>query len=193
MDITAERLGQLFSALGEHLGSEGASFELVVIGGSALEALGLVRRGTKDVDVLALREGEKLLPAYPFPPVLEAAKKRVALDFDLPENWLNSGPTTLLDFGLPKGLWDRIETEEFGPALTVHFAGRLDQIHFKLFAMVDQGGGRHEADLRTLVPTEEELLLSARWTITQDPSPGFRQMLLQALEILGVTDVDFDA
>jgi hypothetical protein len=48
MELHRDNLDRLFTALGEHLQAQGAAFELVVIGGSALEALGLVRRGTKD-------------------------------------------------------------------------------------------------------------------------------------------------
>ena len=66
-------------------------------------------------------------------------------------------------------------------ALTVHFASRIDQIHFKLYAMVDQGAGKHEADLRALAPTTAELLEAARWTRTHDPSEGFREELVAAL------------
>ena len=69
-------------------------------------------------------------------------------------------------------------------------ASRLDQIHFKLFAMVDQGGGRHEADLRALSPTPGELAAAAHWSITQDPSPGYRSVLADALRVLGVNDAD---
>jgi hypothetical protein len=87
-------------------------------------------------------------------------------------------------------LLQRMVTRSSGTALIVHFAGRFDQIHFKLFAMVDQGGGRHEADLRALNPTEDELIAAARWSITQDPSPGYRTVLVDALRVLGVDDAD---
>ncbi|MEX2101098.1 MAG: hypothetical protein WEA54_01050, partial [Actinomycetota bacterium] len=62
----------------------------------------------------------------------------------------------------------------------------------KLYAMVDQAGGRHEDDLRALTPTPDELLIAARWTRTHDPSPGFRGQLLLALERLGVDDADVE-
>ena len=75
----------------------------------------------------------------------------------------------------------------------MHFASRLDEIHFKLYALVDQGAGRHEQDLHALNPTAEELVRAARWTRTHDPSPGFRQMLEQALRYLGVADADLGA
>jgi hypothetical protein len=75
-------------------------------------------------------------------------------------------------------------------ALVVDFASRFDQIHFKLFAMVDQGGGRHEADLRALRPTKDELTAAARWSVTQDPSPGYRSVLVDAMRALGVDNAD---
>jgi hypothetical protein len=110
----------------------------------------------------------------------------VARDFNLAPDWLNAGPADLLRLGLPEGIWERVVSRNYGPSLTIHFAGRLDQIHFKLYAMVDQSGGRHEADLRALHPTAAELLMAAAWTQTQDPSDGFRTVLVLALRALGV-------
>jgi hypothetical protein len=189
----AERADELLFALGEQLAAANQRFDLVVIGGSALLALGLVERATRDVDVLAVAGAEGLIPADPLPEALAEARDRVAQDFGLPAGWLNPGPTELLRFGLPDGFLSRVETRTYGPALTVLYAGRLDQVHLKLYAMVDQGAGRHEADLRALEPTREELLSAARWTRTHDPSEGFRQELVAVLAHLGVTDVDLDA
>jgi hypothetical protein len=142
------------------------------------------------VDVLAIAVNGELRPAHPLPEGLRTARDRVARDFELDENWLNAGPTELLTWGLPTGFTARLATRRYGQALVAHFAGRVDQIHFKLFAMVDQAGGRHEADLRALGPTAEELIAAARWSVTQDPSPGYRMMLVQALNALGVEDAD---
>lgn len=188
MDITAETLDTLLGALEEQLRTLGKQQEIVVIGGSALTALGLVRRATRDVDLVAIAEGGQLLPASPLPDALKEARDRVARDFDLDPNWLNAGPTDLLKWGLPEGFMNRIVTRRYGDALTVHFASRFDQIHFKLFAMVDQAGGRHEADLRALHPSKPELIAAARWSTTQDPSPGYRMVLREALTALGVGD-----
>jgi hypothetical protein len=193
VDIRADALDLILSALGEQLQALGARVELVVIGGSALLALGFVRRTTKDVDILALVERGALQPAKPFPQPLVEAKERVTRDFGLEENWLNPGPTDLLQFGLPEGFWGRLTTRQYGDALTVRFAGRLDQIHFKLYAMADQGPGRHEADIRALDPSREELAAAARWSRTHDPSPGFLMVLEQSLRHLGVEDVDLGA
>lgn len=193
MRLDQERTGLVLAALGEQLAAAGARFELVAIGGSALLALGLVDRTTRDIDLVALLEDGHLVTATPLPSPLVQARNRVANDFELDESWLNAAPSSLLDFGLPSGFLERVETRPYGPALTVHFAGRLDQIHFKLYALVDQGPGKHEADLKALEPTREELLQAARWAITHDPSDGFRTELLAALTYLGVEDADLGA
>jgi hypothetical protein len=130
--VDAAQTNQLFSALGEQLAARGERVELVVIGGSGLLALGLTTRATRDVDVVALLAGRTLANPRPLPPGLVEARDQVARDFNLPEDWLNAAPADLLDFGLPDGFVDRLERRDYGEALTVHLAGRFDQIHFKL-------------------------------------------------------------
>jgi hypothetical protein len=190
LNITPDKADALLRALGEQLAARGESYELVVIGGSALLALGLVERTTKDVDIVALRSGDDLKGAKPLPDGLRAARDLVARDFSLPAEWLNAGPTELLEFGLPDGFTDRLERRDYGPGLVVYLASRYDQIHFKLYAAVDQGPGKHEADLRALAPTKAELIAAARWSRSQDPSEGYAQVLRGALASFGVTDVD---
>ena len=185
----------LLAALGEHLqAAKSEVIELVVCGGTALNALGLVSRPTKDVDIVALIKRDKgsisFVTAKPLPSALKAAARKVATDFHLIDDWLNPGPTDLLEFGLPDGLRERLHTVLYGPVLKIHFAGRLDLIYFKLYALADQGpGGRHEEDLLRLQPAPEELKGAAVWCLRQDPSEAFRIVLRQALEHLGVGDV----
>lgn len=114
----------------------------------------------------------------------------MARDFSLPEHWLNPGPAGLLDFELPEGFLDRVESRRYGSHLAVHFASRFDQIHFKLYAAVDAGPGKHSQDLEALAPTPEELLTAARWTRTHDPSPGFEEVLRRVLAHYGVDDAE---
>jgi hypothetical protein len=190
VNVGPDTIDAILSALDEQLRQRGARYEIVTVGGSALVALGLIFRATKDVDVVALVKEGLLISAKPFPEPLAAATARVGRDLMLDEGWLNPGPTDLLDFGLPDGFWSRVQSRCYGEFLTVDFAGRLDQVHLKLFAMADQGPGRHEADLRALGPTHDELVTAARWTRTHDPSEGFRSVLEQALHYLGVDDAD---
>lgn len=190
-DITnRKQLDEVFAALSEQLERSGSHYELVVVGGSALIALGFIARPTRDVDIVAVLSAGALTKADPLPKELVDARDRVARDFDLLENWLNPGPAGLMDFGLPDGFLERVETRQFPRALIVHFASRIDQIHFKLYAFADQEGGKHEQDLRALDPTREELVRAARWTRLHDPSEGFLQLLKKALANLGVADAD---
>ena len=179
----------LFLALGEQLAAAGERYELVVIGGSGLLALGMIERSTRDVDLVALRHGDELDSAKPMPEPLRISRDRVARDFSLSSEWLNAGPTDLLDFGLPEGFLGRLERRDYGAGLTVYLASRYDQIHFKLYALVDQGPGKHEDDLRALRPNEEELRAAARWARSHDPSEPFAGILDQVLSHLGVEDV----
>ena len=182
-------------ALSEQLEAEGVKqLEMVVCGGAALNILGYVERTTKDVDVIAFAKRDKngaviLTKASPLNPALLSAAMRVQKDFDLPDNWLNAGPASVMDFGLPEGLMDRVETRTYGKNLAIHFLSRYDQIHFKLHATVDQSGGKHYDDLTALKPTEKELEEAARWSMTHDPSEGYREVLKDFLEQTGHKNV----
>lgn len=189
----SDQVTQLLYALAEQLAFAGQHYELVVVGGSALLAMGIISRPTKDIDVLGFVEADSIAKADPFPRELVAARDRVSRDFGLPRDWLNPGPAGLVDLGLPEGFLDRVETRSLGPGLNVHFATRLDQIHLKLYALVDQGPGKHEQDLKALKPTDSELIRAGRWARTHDPSIGFREMLEEALGYLGVADADLGA
>jgi len=185
----------ILSALGEQLeSSSGESVELLVCGGSALIFLGLAQRTTKDVDILAYvkrtNAGDtSFIKATPLKEEFIAAARKVARDFNLPENWINTGPTSAVDLGLPDRLMERVTTREFGRKLTIHFLGRYDQIHFKLYAAVDQGAGVHYEDLLTLKPTADELEQAARWSMTHDVSEGYRQILKDLLNHMGYSGV----
>jgi len=182
-------------ALSEQLSAESVDrFEMVVCGGSALNILGYIQRATEDVDVVAFVDKNKegttiLIKASPLKPPLIKAAKKVQKDFNLPEDWLNSKPASVMDFGLPEGLIDRVETHTYGKNLTIHFLGRYDQIHFKLYAAVDKSGGKHYDDLIVLKPTAGELEKAARWSMTHDPSEGYRKILKDFLEKIGHEDV----
>ena len=87
------------------------------------------------------------------------------------------------------GFVGRLQQRTFGSHLTMWFAGRLDQIYFKLYAAADQGPGRHVDDLIALNPSGEELAAAARWAFTHEVSPGFRSLMRELLTQLGHDDV----
>jgi hypothetical protein len=186
---SADVADELLSALGQQLADAGSTFDLAVIGGTALLACGLVERATRDVDVVAIVSPTGLRSAAVLPPELVEGVERVARDFEVPNDRLNSGPADLSRFGLPTGFESRWQTRSYGAALSVRWASRFDQIHFKLYAAVDQAG-KHLRDLEALGPTADELVTAARWSRGHDPSEGFLTALVEALKYFGVEDAD---
>lgn len=138
--------------------------------------------------MVAFVEQGELVMASPFPAELTGAAEGVSRDFGLTANWLNAGPTRLLEIGgLPSGFADRLTTAEYGTALTVSFASRFDQL--KLYALADRQEPRDEADLRRLAPAPEELLAGAEWARTHNAPGPFDDQLAEALAKFGVDDV----
>lgn len=185
-ELDNRSLPRALTALGELLGSRGLAYEVVAVGGSALLLLGFIHRATRDLDLVAFVDAGRLVRADRLPAPLAESVADVARVLGLRGDWLNPGPASLLDLGLPEGFAQRLETRRYG-GLTLHLASRLDHIALKLYAAVDQGpDSKHAADLLALAPSPDELLGAARWARTHDPSAGFRSQLLQALRHFGV-------
>ena len=183
MSYNYERFDEALRLLNGRLAIAGApNFNLVVCGGTALMATGLVQRTTRDVDIVAMADEEgRMIDPSPLPASLVKAAQEVAEDLGLPEDWLKNGPSSgeggIYRLGLPLGFADRLSWKRFGEKLTVAFIDRFDQIHFKLYAAVDRFGSYHATDLQELEPTDDELLTAAAWTRTHDPSEGYRESL----------------
>ena len=191
--IGRAQLQSVLAALGELLEARDLHYEVVLIGGGNLILRGLVSRTTKDLDILGAWTPDSVQPMGTLPEPLRVAVLDVARAYGLASDWLNLGPSSLLDLGLPDGFMTRIERHDYG-GLATWLAGRIDMIFFKLYAAVDQGPrSRHFQDLRELTPSEDELKAAARWATTHDPSPGFRLMLVQTLSSLGVEEAEADA
>ena len=190
--LDSETLDNAFESVAIRLKQNGADpIEIVVCGGSALILTGMVPRTTKDVDILALATSGVLRSPDPLPEDLRKAAAEAAEDMGLPASWLNNGPSRseggLFQMGLPAGLAERLRSQGYGAHLTVHFIGRVDQIHFKLYAAADRGG-YHIEDLRALDPTPDEIETAARWAMTHDVSEGFVMVLKDLLRSLGYAE-----
>lgn len=185
---------ELFEALSAELARRGsARTEICVIGGTALNMIGVVERPTRDIDIVALAHTDhsgiiRIGDSRLLPEVLVESARAVAREFGIEEDWLNSGPTSLLDAGMPEGFAGRLETREYGTVLAVHFAGRLDQICLKTYAAADVSG-RHLTDLLALNPVRDELDFAFRWTMSQDASAAFLVQLAELAHYLEVSDV----
>ncbi len=165
-------------------------FNLVICGGAALIAAGYLARATKDIDVVALADDDGgLIDPEPLPPLLLTVVREVAVDLNLPPDWLNNGPSSgdggIFRLGLPFGFAGRVTWMTIGDRLSIGLISRYDQIHFKLYAAVDRFGGYHADDLRALVPTDDEMLSAVAWARSHDPSEGFLQAMVWFLKGFG--------
>lgn len=108
--ISSDTLHEALSALGAFLEEANAEPEsFVLIGGSALLALGLISRTTRDADIMAGVDAQKgLTDPRPMSDALRTAALRVAREYDLKENWLNTGPADQVLAGLPEGFLERL-------------------------------------------------------------------------------------
>jgi hypothetical protein len=189
--IGRAQLETALAALGELLAARGMHYELVIVGGGNLILRELIARPTtKDLDILGARTPHGVLQMRPMPGPLSDAVIDVGRAFGLADDWLNNGPDSLLDLGLPDGFIERLERRDYG-GLVAWLAGRFDMVCFKLYAAVDQGSrSSHFQDLRDLEPERDDLLAAARWAISHDPSPGFRSLLIETLQALDIEDAD---
>lgn len=189
-----DNLEKALRTLGAVLESRGVSSRILVAGGSSLLLLGLIDRPTADLDVIGLATGDRYVKAETLPAPLAEAAREVGAALGLADNWLNTGPASLFDFGLPEGYEQRVSVHQYG-SLEVHVPGRVDLLAFKLYAAVDHSGAReskHLNDLKDMQPTPDELLTAARWTRTHDPSDGYKGELVKVLASLNVEALDHD-
>lgn len=189
--ITHDSIEQALSLLAGRLDlAQTDPVRLVICGGSALIAMSFRRRTTRDVDVVALLSAaQEPISPDPLPDFLLRAADQVARDLGLFEGWLNNGPSRgeggLFQMGLPEGFIGRLTEKKYGPRLAVYFIGRLDQIHFKLYAAADQRDGTHLNDLKALHSTAAEIEAASRWAMTHDVSEGFKMVLKELLTQFG--------
>jgi hypothetical protein len=106
MEIDSESLEEALTVLGQLLADRGQYYEIVAIGGGGLLLLRLIQRTTKDLDLVALVKNGQLISPDPLPQALLQAAKEVERALQLGNDWLNTGPASLLTVGLPAGFMD---------------------------------------------------------------------------------------
>lgn len=148
-----------------------------MIGGAALNLLGVIERPTRDCDIL-----HPSLPAA----IVDAARAFAAelrtSGESLDDDWLNNGPSSLTRV-LPAG-WDQRLVPVFtGAAIILRCLGRDDLLRSKLFALCDRG--LDLADCVALAPTPAELERLEPWVAAQDLNPDWPAHVADTLADLG--------
>ena len=185
-----ERLGKLM------LYDYAESISLVVCGGGALNAMNIASMTTKDVDVLVIIEetddGRKLKMGSVLPQNLVKLIADVGRDLRQDEDWLNMGPKNVLEeYGVPGGMVERLEKREYGPALTLYFIHRTDQIYFKVLAAADPNAKPHHMeDLKdNIKPDRGEVQAAMDWLLDRKTEWPFRNRLRYVAAELGYDDI----
>jgi hypothetical protein len=155
----------------------GLLLEAVVIGGAALNLMGVIARPTNDCDVLHPTLPRAILDAA----VAFAAECRLAGE-ELKDDWLNNGPSSLTTL-LPPGWEQRTEAVFSGAAISLRCLGRADLLRTKLFALCDRG--LDLADCVALAPSASELEEVAPWVEWQDANPNWPAHVRETLAKLG--------
>ena len=162
-DTPMHRTHDIIAAFDAYLEERRLQFDAVVIGGAALNLLGVISRLTKDCDIL-------------FPEIPEAiakASQTFAREVrgnggDLGDEWLNSGPASL-QRQLPPAWENRLQTAFSGRAIHLRTLAREDLLCAKLFALCDRGIDLH--DCVALAPSQAELDKIVPWLEQQDANP----------------------
>jgi Nucleotidyltransferase of unknown function (DUF6036) len=169
--------GEILSAFDRYLAERALRFDGVIVGGAALNLLGVVSRPTKDCDVLHPK----------LPEEIKAAARAFAADMRrdgeaLADDWLNNGPEALVEHLQPT--WEeRIQTLFTGVAIQLRCLGREDLLCAKLFALCDRG--LDLADCLALAPTSHELAALLPWLEQQDLNPDWPAHVRATLADLG--------
>ena len=153
------------AAFDAFLASRSHRGDLTIVGGAALALLGVIRRATRDCDVLEPTLDPALLNlAQAF------AHQQTAMGNPLAQDWLNNGPASLAAV-LPSGWRDRLVVVYQGAALSLRALGRSDLLASKLWALCDRGTDL--ADCVALAPTAAELAALTPWLHRQDANPDW--------------------
>lgn len=164
---------KIISQFDAFLFQRGASFEAVIIGGSALALLDITSRQTRDCDVLD--------PAIPAD-ILAAANEfalamRLAGEI-LQDDWFNHGPASLSNL-LPQDWRLNVQPVFQGKALILYSLGRKDLLRTKLFALCDRATDL--PDCMALRPTVEEIQEILPWVEAQDANPEWPKHVVEVL------------
>jgi hypothetical protein len=156
---------EILQQFDEYLLKRGLRFEAVVIGGAALNLLGVISRPTNDCDVLCPEISAEIADAsHAFAADI---RERGGL---LQKDWLNNGPVSLSYHLL--GDWEqRIQPLFSGRSIQLRCLHRSDFLCAKLFALCDRGIDL--GDCIALAPTKSDLATVLPWLERPDANPDW--------------------
>jgi hypothetical protein len=155
-----------------YLNEHHQNFSAIIVGGAALSLLRVTSRVTNDIDVL----NPNVLPEK-----VGLLTKEFALQNNLPESWINCGPSDVSTF-LPEGWMARTRKIFSGKNLELITLGHGDLILTKCWAYCDRQ--RDLEDIVAMSPTINELKAAREWLKPLDSHPGWPDYVDKAMSIL---------
>jgi hypothetical protein len=168
---------EILTAFDQFLTGRGLRLDAVVVGGAALNLLGVISRPTKDCDILAPTLSHAVVEAAV---AFATAIRRDGVSLD--DDWLNNGPASLTEH-LPKDWRGHLQIAFSGQAITLTCLGRLDLLRAKLWALADRGIDL--GDCVALAPNDDELKTILPWLEQQDANPDWPAHVRDVLADLG--------
>ena len=128
-----------------------SSFDIILIGGAAMILHFGAKRATSDVDILILRgDWEKLHQAI----------KEIAIEHNLPENWMNDAAKGFVDI-FPPDFYHRLVPLSFKcQHLRFYALGNPEQVAMKIIALREQDIEDLELLLPKLSEEEKKILIT---------------------------------
>lgn len=167
---------EVLTAFGEFLAERQLSFDVTIIGGAALLAMGIIDRATQDVDCL-----DPDIPTDVQQAAVDFAEEYSGPGAPLRHDWLNNGPSSLRD-DLPAAWRDGVVVLYQSGGITVRTLGRQDLLMTKLFAFCDRQ--QDEEDCVALAPTAQELRDSLAWLDDRDGNPLWPEHVRTSLKAI---------
>lgn len=163
-------------AFDRFLAARGLRLDAIVVGGTALNLMGVVSRETRGCDILEPTLAPEVLQS-----ARQFAAEQTAAGNRLSAGWLDNGPAQLTTV-LPDGWHGRLQPAFRSRAITLQTLGRGDLLKAKLFALLDRG--LDLADCIALRPTAEELAEARPWLEAQGLNPDWPEHVRGTLDDL---------
>lgn len=116
------------------------------------------------VEVIAVKQGNELLDAFPLPMEVQGAAMEVAEKLSMKANWLDITTAGRLELKqLPEDFWEGVNERSIGGNLTVTFLGRAGRKYLHFYRAVREEGKGDLGDLKRLALKPTELAQVTQW------------------------------
>ena len=116
------------------------------------------------VEVIAVKQGDEFLDAFPLPMEVQGAAIEVAQKLSIEASWLDITTAGRLELAqLPGDFWNGVRERSIGENLTVTFLGRAGRKYLHFYRVVREEGKGDLDGLKRLALKPTELAQITQW------------------------------